>query len=173
VPLQRLLTRRPCHTVRETVSDSPEVACLSSTSDDRESGSRNVPASPPAGFGYPLGSLFPRDPTRENGSASGVDPSEVFPFTVRGPVSGVRPSCRWSRGAPRLQGTGQRRSVGAEAPRSSPGFLSSRAFILEARHDALSGHGTLMCLVSFVPEGINSTALQGLFCSEARFPLSR
>lgn len=160
-------------TVRETAGSSHEVSCPSSTCDDRASGSRNAPASPPVGFGYPYGSLLRRDPTRENGSASEVFPSEVSPSAVRGPVSGVRPSCRWSRGAPRLQGTGRLRSVGAAAPRSSPGFSSSRAFPLEARRETLSGHGTFLCLVSSVPEGRDSTALQGLFCFEIRFPLSR
>jgi len=174
VPLQRLLTRQPCDPVRETGRNSHGVWRLSSTCVDREAGTRNVPASPPAGFlVYPLGGFVPHDPTRLDGSASEVCPSEVFPFAAQDPVSGVRPSCRWNRGVPRLQGAGRRRSVGAEAPRSSPGFRSFRAFSLDTHRDALSSRGPSMCFAAFIPEGKQATALRGVFCIEIRFPLSR
>jgi hypothetical protein len=107
---------------------------------------------------HPLGSCFPRSPTRPlDGSASEVLPSEVFPFAAQVSVSEDRPSCRWSIGAPRLQGSLQRRSVGADAPRSSHGILSFRAFNLATHHDALSSRGPSMrFLVDPVPEGAES-----------------
>jgi len=83
---------------------------------------------------YPPGSYITHGPTRRGGSASEVRPSEVFPFADQSPVSGLRPSCRWNRVAPRLQGSLRRRSVGAGTPRSSPGIQASRASSLAARH---------------------------------------
>jgi hypothetical protein len=84
-------------------------------------------------FYYPPGSYITHGPTRRGGSASEVRPSEVFPFADQSPVSGFRPSCRWNRVAPRLQGALRRRSVGAGTPRSSPGVRTSRASSLAAR----------------------------------------
>jgi hypothetical protein len=132
--LPEILTHEPRATVRENGHNSHGVLRLYSTCGDRESGSRIDPASPPAGFPvYPPGSYVTHDPTRRGGSASEVCPSEVFPFADQSPVSGSRPSCRWNRVAPRLQGSLRRRSVGAGTPRSSPGILASRAFNLATR----------------------------------------
>jgi len=172
-PLQRCLTWEPREVVRVTACNSPGVSCLYSTFVDRKSGSRKLPASPPPGFRYPPGSYFPCDPTRRNGSASEVNPSEDFPFTVCFSVSEAQPSCRWSLGTLRLQGLARRRSVGAEAPRSSPGIPSSRACTPAAHRDALSSRGPSMRFPGPLPERGRPPALRGIFCCGTRFPLSR
>jgi len=98
--------------------NSHGVSCLLSTCDDLNAGSRRPPASPPAGFDYPLGSgcsFRPYPSVERTGALPRLSSSEVLPLTDRSlspvsdplavsrehPVRGP-PNERWTRH--RLQG---------------------------------------------------------------------
>lgn len=124
------------------------------------------------GLGIPSWQLLSSHSYPFCGSASEVLPSEVSPFAAQVPVSGARPSCRWRRVSPRLQGSHRRRSVGAAAPRASPGVPPSRAFKL-VTHRGLFRATVPPCAWPPPSEEGGAAALRGLFCDEFRFPLSR
>jgi len=130
LPLQRLGLASPAFGPFGTECNSHEVLCLLSTCDDLDAGSRRPPASPPAGFGYPLGSgVRPRSysPDMRTRALSRFTSPEVFPFTERSPflvpyplaVSHERPV----RGPPN-KGRTRRRLQGFD-PGEDPSIVAS------------------------------------------------
>jgi hypothetical protein len=159
--------------VRVTASGSPGVRCPSSTCGDRETGSRNVPASPPAGFLHTLlAAGFPRSyPTNRErfwgSSFRGFPPrrlvsrlrvTTLMPLKPRSlSTSGFAPArIRWSRGS----------------------SILSWFFVLQGLQSCrpprtVSGRGSPLRFPAAVPAGRATPALRGLFCDGIRFPLSR
>jgi hypothetical protein len=173
-PLQRYLALKAQHTVRETVCSSHGVWRLSSTLMVVSQVSVTLRPRHLQGFLYThLAATSLTTLPELSGALLGFllqrfSPLPIgFPFPVHSPLA---------VGASELLDF--RDLVGKDPlePRLLVPllvFCSFKAFTPGALRESLSSHGSLMCLDVIVPAGKMASALQGLFCAENRFPLSR